>query len=226
MKKIINLVISLSIATAIFAQFKGGIHTGVDFNTLHVSDLGKDLNEEIKYFNSARIGIHGEYKMNDKLSIKSELNHTQNGFRMSEGTSAKILSQSIPIGVEATTHLNYIEVPLLLKYSFGNKRLSYYAEAGPSASYGINGKIKSQATALLDFNLPEVNINFSDDPYRRVLVGANAGMGLSYQVKDDLDITATMRYTGSLTNLIQDQVIDLSVKSNTIHLGVGLSKSF
>ncbi len=224
MNRILQITIGLLLACSVHAQFKAGLHTGVDFNTLHLSGVGLDINDEIKYFNSPRLGIHGEYAFSKRWSILSELNYTQNGFRVEESTTTNVLGIDVPIGVRASTRLNYLEVPLLIKYSFGLQRLSYYAEAGPSVSRGINGKITPQASLLVDLNLPQVNIDFRDQAYRRWLIGANLGVGMNYALSDQIDLHANLRYTGSLNDIVQNQLVDLSVKSNTIHMGVGISK--
>ncbi|WP_333819535.1 porin family protein [Ohtaekwangia sp.] len=62
------------------------------------------------------------------FSIQPELNYIQKGFKASEdGGTAKL-------------NLNYLELPVLVKASFGDVT-KFYVNAGPSVAYGLGGKV-------------------------------------------------------------------------------------
>lgn len=138
------------------------------------------------------------------VSLQPELNFVQKGWRSEEGTAT------------AKTTLNYIEIPILLKASFGDVT-KFYLNAGPSIAFGLGGKIKvkdrsDEETIDVKFgdgngNTPAFYIEKSTD------IGLQFGAGLLISEKVMLDF----RYGLGLTNLYED----VKVKNNVIQFTIG-----
>ncbi len=89
--------------------------------------------------------------------------------------------------------LNYLEVPILLKYSI---ELDYDLEIQPLAggyfAYGVGGKFK-------DYGDRQIDYSFNEDAFKRFDAGLRIGCGLEYQV-----LYAEAFYEFGLTNICHD----------------------
>jgi opacity protein-like surface antigen len=101
--------------------------------------------EEIKSRVGFTLGAALNYSFNDKLSVQPELNFIQKGYQ--ESFSSTLIEdfegQIITYTNSSTTKytLNYLEIPVLAKLSFGGET-KVYAIAGPSVGIGLGGKFK------------------------------------------------------------------------------------
>lgn len=216
----IGLLLSLQ---QIQAQTKVGIHGGTDLNNIHISGIPDMLTDGKQLSTSGSIGLHAEQTLLNQLSVRSELNFVKKGFSLDQHMNPEIGGITVPLGVKANTSLSYIEIPLLLAYSMPVGNINLIGEAGPVLSYGLKGRIQPVATVGLDFNLPDININFSDDGYQRFNHGATVGIGVESNLSDDVSLFAKTRYTHSFSDILQNPIIDIKTRANTLHFGIGMN---
>ena len=119
MKKIaLVLVAGLSLATAAKAQIRFGVKAGANFATITSADGAKTL-----------VGLNGGALVNipltDQLSLQPEAIYSGQGAK-ADG--------------DFSLHLNYINVPVLLKYSLP---VGVFFETGPQLGLLISAKEKS-----------------------------------------------------------------------------------
>ncbi len=105
--------------------------------------------------------------------------------------------------------LNYLEVPILLKYSF---ELDYDLHLQPLAggyfAYGVGGKFK-------DYGDREVDYSFNEDAFKRFDAGLRFGCGLQYQV-----LYAEAFYEFGLTNICHDYFDKAHTGAFYLNIGV------
>jgi hypothetical protein len=171
------------------------------------------------------LGGIAEIPMHRNFSFQPEIIYTKKGFTVDEGTSFGLFGMDIPIGAKATTSISYLETPLLGKVMVGNGRANIYGIAGPSIGYATSAKIQPKVTLLIDFNLPEVNINLSDDIYNRTDISGIIGGGAEYLTTTGKFFT-DLRYQHSFSNIINNPIADLSVKNSGFQWTVGYSHTF
>jgi len=225
MKKFLLLIIGTLCFQFLNAQFLIGPHGGVDINNVRLNGVPDIIAGESKSYVSANLGIHGEYLFSDAISISTELNYRQKGFTLNQSNDFNFLGIEVPIGVKAETKLQYIDVPVFLKYRLNKENVSFYAEAGPSIAYGMAGEIDLKASALIDLNLPSEKINFNNDGYKRLNYAANLGLGAETNISETIRGYAVMRYSYSLNNILNDPIIGIDARANAIHFGIGVSSS-
>lgn len=223
MKQVLSLLTLLLICIQTQAQFKLGMHTGVDINNIKITGIPEVLTDIKQSASFATFGIHGSYGFTQEFSLKAELNHSKKGFEISETFEQNILGINIPIGVKARTSLSVIESPILVSYSKPTGPVNVFAEAGPVFSYATGGQIEPVGAFGLDFNLPEVELNFKQDGYERFGVGAAIGIGVETNVSDQVSVFGRTRFTHSFTDILDNPIVDIKTRANTIHLGLGLS---
>ena len=119
------------------------------------------------------IGYHGGLVLNfgrGIFSFQPEINYSQQKVK----ASATFQGQ----GISLTATENRIEVPLLLKFSFGNPAGSrFFVNVGPYGSYALNGMVKGNVLGI------PVNEKVTyDGSEGRISYGAAGGIGVALKL--------------------------------------------
>ncbi|MDX1408286.1 MAG: porin family protein [Saprospiraceae bacterium] len=203
-----------------------GIKAGVQMSDIAVSglDLGFNLLDP-QMTPGVTAGLYAEIPMGGGMYFSPELNYTQKGFKVYEGIDVNVFGANVPIGAEAITKLHYLEVPLALKYKFGNGATNGYLKAGPTVGYALSGTVNTRINSFLDFNVARIPLDLQGDMYNTLEVGAMAGAG--FEVRSGSGkFFADVTFQHGLTDLINEPVVDLRVKNQSIGLGVGYALHF
>ena len=138
-----------------------------------------------------RLGIHVGGFLSKPLSkvfdLQLELLYSMQGGRSNEW--------------DWTDKFDYINLPVMLKIYVNNVRRKFSIDVGPQFGYLISAK----HTGVFEYN---------DDAFNKF--GIDLGLGVSYKIIDQLDVT--VRFTGGLTNIFKESD---SSKNNCIQLGIG-----
>ena len=223
--KITLIAMAMMASTFVFGQFNLGLKTGISISDAQTELYIDAASRTPKSYTSFLVGATSEIQINRHFSFVPELQYVRRGFTINEGASFEVNGFDIPIGAKATTSINYIETPLLAKAKIGNGITNFYGVVGPSIGYATSAKIQSKVTLLIDFNLPEVNLNLNNDIYNRTEFSGVIGAGVEHNVKAG-KLFADVRYSRSFTNIINDPIIDISVKNSGVQLSAGYSYQF
>ena len=140
-------------------------------------------------------GIGVDIPITIMFSIKPEIGYVQKGNRyIQQDTSSK---------ENFIDKMNYIELPVQLKFNLHYEQFTFYLSAGPNFSYAINGTNYYSRLTKTDYYQQEVKINFSDDIFRKAEVGILLGTGVSLPIWK-LRLGVDVRYSNSLTNLLDE----------------------
>lgn len=115
------------------------------------------------------------------VHFRPEVNYTQKGFGLkTHPTSVDLIVIDLPIGVEAITKINTINLQLPISYSFIKelRKVELYAYAGPTLGYATNAYVQTKANFIFDLESPKFDINLNDNSNQRFEAGALAGLGL------------------------------------------------
>ena len=169
-------------------EFYYGLRLGLSFATVN--------NSEIKEYDapSSRTGLNLGAVIGYQLSpsapvyLESGLFYTEKG-----GRNNNIPSQKIDY------NLNYLEVPILVKYCFDiDGEFSIQPYLGGYLSYGVSGKIKHHNNNDLDSRYIEKA--FSDKYFQRFDGGLRFGCGAEYEM-----LYAELSYELGLANIGRDE---------------------
>ncbi len=114
------------------------------------------------------------------LYLQPELNFVQKGAENSQ------------FGALATSRLNYIEVPVLVKVRFIIPKIRPFGFAGPSAAY------------LLSSSTEGAGVASNVERFNRIDLSAVIGAGFGFQLSDAIDspeMTVSVRYSTGLNNI-------------------------
>ena len=224
--RIFLLFILLLIANISTAQFTAGVKLDLVSNDVNLTsgnlDLGKVLQSKFGY----KIGASVSYDVTDRFSVESGLSYNKLGFLVSQNTDINLFGLNVPIGATLNTNFSYLEIPLMANYKIDLGHMIGYIEAGPSVNYATNGRIKTVANSILDFNIIERNIDFQNNRFNRTNLSGNIGMGLTQAVTPDVMLSVGVKYSKDFTSSVEIPIVDARIKNQSIGFGAKLSKRF
>jgi len=228
MKKahLLTAVIILICSQTINAQFSAGLKTAVIINDVEVNSGALDLNKLVKPITGFAIGGSLSHDINSNLALQSELLYKHTGFKISEGTSINIAGFEVPVGATIKTSINYLELPILLKYKMNIGSIGGYIQAGPSLNYAMNGKIRTVANSIIDFNINTIDLNLAGDAYNRFGIGANIGAGLEFPTSANSFISTEVRYSRDMNSQVEVPVIKAGVRNSGFSIAIGVHQRF
>lgn len=171
-------------------------------------------------------GVHYEQALSRHWSVVTGAQYTSRGFGMREQMNVDLFGIDLPIGASLETRLNYIEVPLMLKYNFTESGVSPYVKAGASGAYALDGKITPKVDAIISWSLPEIPINLNNDIYNRFDVSGIVGAGVSIPVNTSGAFQIEGTYRHSLNDMFLDNITDIRIKSHGFSVGIGYTMRF
>lgn len=222
MKKLAILILLLGgYIQNIQAQWAGGVRVGAGLSNVSTPSIIDIVSSEFHYMPGVSVGLTGEYSFNSDWSVMSELNYQQKGFRVNEHMDLNLFRNiNVPLGVKVDTRVDYVDVPLLVKYAFGNGPVKAYAAVGPQISYALSGQIRTRANLLLDFNVMKTPINLSSLKYQRFDVGAVAVAGVDIPTGNG-SIFFDARFQQGFNDSFRLPVVDLNIKNHGFGFGLG-----
>ncbi|CAH8289737.1 outer membrane protein with beta-barrel domain [Mariniflexile fucanivorans] len=190
-------------------NFKVGLNLGSNlFDLTHDESFNR-----YKGALSYSFGMSFEYIINSKFSIVSNINY-DNKIMKTDYYSFYDLENMQELPAEDKTKFNYINVPLLIRFYFGNNN-TFYSNAGLFYNYAINiqnvGKLKETGETVTFFEHEKIIKKY--DYGVSLGIGTNFNLGdknvFSIELKDELGIANIADYHH--TNLA-------TLKTNTIKL--------
>lgn len=200
----------------------------VGISNVEVSGLGiLDLVDPfIKPITQYTAGLQYEKNFNPNFSIVSGAQYSSRGFGMREDINIDLFGLDLPVGASVETRLSYIEVPVMLKYAFGDGGVQPYIKAGASTAYAIDGKIQPKVNALITWKLPAININLENDMYNRLDLSGVVGAGVDFPVGETGGIKLEANYRHSLNDMFLDKITDIKIKSHGLSASLGYTMRF
>ena len=227
MKKIALVCFLALTVFTVQAQFRIIPKVGVTASTVGRSQAYKDASKQSNTDNPFSIGFSAgagfELSVGDIFSIQPEILYTQKGYKLKDQDGSLQFK------------LNYVEIPVLLKFSFGEEdELRFFGYAGPYVGYALNGSYNFQIASAsrkgkLKFAEEPANYTGTDayvskDEANRLDIGAYVGAGVGYPLGSG-ELTLEGRYGYGFTNFEKDATGRMSaddLKSQNRTIGVFL----
>lgn len=224
--KIILAIAAFAFSTTFsFAQVSVGAKAGVYTSFLTVTDAVDRISPDIEGLTTASFGLVAEIGIGESFAFQPELLYTTKGFKLTEGLDINLGGFPLPAGVTANTKINYIEMPLLAKYKFGQQAVKFNVTAGPVLSYAANGQLETKTNFILDLNPIKTNIDLDALNYERLEVSASVGAGMAIETNSG-QFFADVRYVHGFSDLYNAPVVDLNIKNRGVGVNVGYMMKF
>jgi hypothetical protein len=128
--KTLVLILSLSVCyLTSLAQVSFGVIGGLNLTKTVYNDLpiGFTSANEPSWVSGLHVGVFGQVKLSEKLSVVPELQFSQKGYEVTYSVT----------NVSSSVRINYLELPILLSYRI--KAIS--VDLGPSISYRLSSTL-------------------------------------------------------------------------------------
>lgn len=147
-------------------------------------------------------GVQFQYQFSSQWWLNSELCYALTGTQIN---GIKYYSDQTFIGSSRVRiHLNYLNIPILLRYEFG-KSQRFFIYAGPSFSFlmGMKNKVLYHAEPGSKNVFPDaIQVNhFYPAEYKNYNLGVTFGAGVQFPVCEKAHLSLELRSTAGLTSI-------------------------
>lgn len=252
--KRINLIIMLFLATMTvtsFAQSSSSKFTLGIFGGLNIPKLSGGSNNELSRDYTSRLGeafgFTSNLDLGSNFSLRADLLYSSEGGKRNgvQAIDASSMNPLAPAGTyfyanfNNTSILNYLELPILLKYSIPVKASQFYVDFGPYVGYLLNATQKTKGSSIVYADRAQtmpVTVNTqTGTPYavpfdadtdvtssiNRMNIGISGGIGYAQQVGKD-KIILDVRGAYGLT-VIQKNSADGTSHTGNLLISLGYS---
>ncbi|MDR0726211.1 MAG: PorT family protein [Prevotellaceae bacterium] len=200
MRKIFLLLFCVLLAVGVNAQIRYGVKAGGTFSNISEKYNGEKISE-FKLGVGFNLGGVLEYSFSESFALQPELLYVMNNIKPKEEEE----------GVSSRMELQFIQLPINLKYKMGTENLKFYVTAGPYVGYAVSAKLKAESEGISG----AVDL-FEWDEFKAKHLNFGIGAGLGIEVSK---FTVGVGYQHGLANLTGvDQV---SIKLGSFNLSVG-----
>ena len=219
---ILSLVLAL-FTNLLSAQLTLGLEMNSSWSNMNIAGEG-NLISSPNYYNGIKTGVNVSYPIYLGLGIESGLYYHTTGFKVSQDFGFDVYNIPIEAGVTAIPQFHYLETPLLLKYSFGDK-VKASIGAGPYVGLAVDGEIKTRANFILDFNLGTYDLNLRNDLFNQWEIGLMTKAELKIPIQN-WAINFNGQFQHGLNDLSDEPILNIRTKRYAFGLGAGLSYQF
>ncbi|MEM9822365.1 MAG: porin family protein [Bacteroidota bacterium] len=207
LKKLFPLLLLLA-TLQVNAQNYLGLRGGLNYANVQ-TDVSGITGPNPETLLGLNIALFTELGVSPNFAIQPELHYVQKGWSVKFSTFG--------FNLDGSFVFNYLDVPVLFKYRFGNPRaISGYAIAGPSVGYLLSVKEKdniSNQSQSLEFT--------EDDGIRRVELSMVIGAGVNFAAGPG-SILVDLRYNLGLSNLSNDvNFSETSLQNRALNMTIG-----
>ncbi len=204
------------------------IHADAGTSSVRTSGIGlyELANPYLKPVFQYTFGVDYERALSNHFSVLTGAQFASRGFAAREHFNIDVLGIDLPVGASVETRLNYIEVPLAMKYYFTNHGVMPYVRAGGSVGYAVEGKITPTVDAIIPWRLPSIPLNLENDLYNRVDLALQAGAGVSIPVNSTSALQFEVNYRHGLSDMLHEPILNLDIRSYGFTAGIGFTINF
>ncbi|MEZ4948307.1 MAG: porin family protein [Saprospiraceae bacterium] len=204
------------IAGSMNAQVGIGVRGGVNFASQSIK--GNVLDSfEVENITGLSAGVYAEFVVSEFFGIQPELEFIQRGKK----SVSDFQEGGVNFTRETVEKFSYLEVPILAKIKFGSEDLKVNFLLGPNFGFALNGKEEETTIINGDSDVEVRDFDFKDSNYKRLDVGALAGLGVSVHF-GGFSVFADYRYLFGLSDL-DDGDGEVTVKNRGSNLGAGIA---
>lgn len=224
MKKLLLSISFLLISFLNYSQnskIKFGVQSGLNYSDFR----GYEIPVTPLYSESPAFaflgGINFEYLINEKWSLKLELNYERKSQKADNTLEIFDNNGSSKVyNFTSKKNYDYMVLPIMMKYSFSNKN-SFYINGGPFIGYLLKSNITNDLENIDGFNRG----SFETTKYNnKTDFGLSIGLGKNFEIKEKNSIFIEIRENLGLSNTSKNAGMENgTVKTNSLNLIIGYS---
>jgi hypothetical protein len=225
MKRLIVLCAIIYFTSLSYGQILIGLSAGTTLSSMSVER--RDLSTfKIKPIFGFNFNLITEYKINQNFSLYSGLSLSQKGFKQS---IRYFYRPDVDSTAEMISKLNYLEIPVYLKFNTSLNKINFFYGIGPYFSLGIKGKVTSNITGRTNASYTD-EITWDKKMYfqsdlveeygytniKRFDIGVGNLIGINYNT-----LVFTLSYQYSLRNIMWEYYQDEKMSNSSLALSLG-----
>ncbi len=189
-------------------KFKIGLNLGVNLFDINQNEFFDKYESMISY----TFGLSFEYKLNEKLSLISNINYDRKMMILEDYISKDLDGNYFTI--EDKLKFSYINIPVLIRYYVGNKN-KIFVNAGGFYNYSLN--IENDTT--VNETGEDITLFDSENILQKYDYGASLGIGFGFNLNDKNHFSIELKDELGLANIANYPNTSLTdLKTNTIKL--------
>ena len=180
--------------------------------------------ETIKF--GYRFGLNYNQRLSKKIFLKTGLRVANQGYtsgkmtglrwtnELQEGENGEFIyvpDPSLPHEIQFFYEYWFLEIPLIARYEFNEKRWSPFVEAGLSSNIYLRARTR-QVTDLSDSKYSNIEVG---DSFNKIQLVGNASFGVNFEATESFRIFAQSVFRYHLT-----KTVDSAVKEHLYNVGI------
>lgn len=223
MKKQLIMSVLFLILLGSFARAQNniGIRMGYSNSSAKIDAL-TDLNVDQYRESGLNVAVFTDIPLGYGLYFQPEIVYNQMGFGGRESMDIELLGLEIPAEARISTTVDYIQLPLQLKYQFNESGMVQpFLHAGPTLAYAASAELQAKAGFIIDFNILRRDIDLSSNDVNRWEIGATGGAGLKFDLPSKADILVGGHYYHAFNNWLNDPILDADIYNKGLQIYLG-----
>ncbi len=225
MKRILCFfVLMLLLPSGIHAQNLYGFHGGPNYPNARIRGIDGYIPDP-KIVDGFNLGVHALFPIDDHLSFYTAVSYQRNGFSLGvkDTLILSALPEDIPVGIRFDFFLDYIQIPVLLKYRFNPySRSTAYINGGLYGGYHTQGFVRTKIRAIIDFNISSTPLPLTSGLFNRYDLGWMANIGYQIPIRYAI-LHFEARYHRSLIQWLHNPILAVDIKHHGFGFLLGIS---
>jgi hypothetical protein len=219
-KNIFSSLILISLFLIGIAQkhtMEYGIQSGINVNSIYGNN---SLKKYSSILTGLSIGGHFKINMNKHFGVKAILAYDQYGWAL----RSLVFEDNFGVEIgksDILSRLNYVNLPLLAEYSFGNK-VKFNLDGGIFLGFLVSNKIITKVTEPLQPGQSPKTISTSENN-KATNFGMSFGAGLQIPVTHTIKLDFGVRDNLGLANIYKSQAAGSAIKTNAFSILAGVT---
>jgi len=191
----------LVVCTVSFAQDKAkfGLNLGGTYSNARTNNFNDEIVsfKDSKYDVNFLVGFSIEIPLNEKFSFVGNINYERKSYKRKAVFSQSnfedfdpILDNRTYVSEEYKTRLEYISIPLNLKYYIDSEK-KFYFNGGPFLGFFFNSNYKTDGKNSGDGN----------DNFKTLDFGVNLGVGTNFKINNKSSLNLEIRHNYGLIDI-------------------------
>lgn len=192
-------------------SFHKGIKLSFTSSNLSCELLQKSLSRRSGF----SVGLFFEVNTGNIVSLVTQLEYAQKGFIESQEEINERLE--FIQTVKANTRLDYLSIPVFLKFKIPNLKFEPYFIGGPRFDYLFNKKY-----GIFQFT-NSTSMSKLADYFKKTVFGATIGGGIKLPELYQIQTSVEFRYNHDFTDLLSELENSAVIKNNSWDLSLGIN---
>ncbi len=225
MKNLLAAALMMSFV-GLYSQTSVGIKIGYSNSNMNINLPMESLSSNTDAFSGFTAGVTSEIGLGHGLSLAPELHYTQRGSIWKPGFNVDLGPIDIPVGLTITNKINYLDLPVLMRYKLDAGPMSLYFDGGLAMNYALNASVSEEVNIIINQHIATQNLNLGSNSYNRIGVAGVIGAGIEYPLSTTgLSLSLDARYNHAFNNFLDvSEMVDTKAKG--MEIGIGIKKSF